>query len=113
VKVWTSKKTVKPDDTVMVQLYYYPEAIGKFNEAVYMVTSADAKPFELRIKGEVKSIKKDDKTACYYFKHPNSSGNNNNNGMIVIAERPHKKILTVLIQSTADGTSIQQVFWPK
>jgi hypothetical protein len=73
VKVLPSKKTVMPGDTFMVQVYYYPESEGKFNENVNLVTSADAKPYLLQIKGEVKSLKQDDKTACYYFKRPSHS----------------------------------------
>ncbi|MBC7865357.1 MAG: VWA domain-containing protein [Bacteroidia bacterium] len=90
VKIWTSKKTIVPGDTVAVQVNYFPTDPGKFNETINLVTSADAEAFILKIKGEVKSIKKDDKTACYSFKHkgPNTGGGT---GLITMTNPGPKK----------------------
>lgn len=88
VKVWTSKKTVLPGDTVAVQVYYTPKSEGKFSFPVKLVTSADAEPFVLKIKGDVQSLKKDDKTACYYFRKPKI--NNHKFDEPVIVQAKHK-----------------------
>lgn len=72
--IQTSKKTIKPNDTTLIVVEFIPQHTGKFNEVVNLVTSADGLPFKLSLSGNIKSIKKDDKTACFYFKKPNNSG---------------------------------------
>ena len=69
-----TKKTIKPNDTTLIVVEFIPQQTGKFNEAINLVTSADVTPFKLSLSGNIKSIKTDDKTACFYFKKPNNSG---------------------------------------
>lgn len=71
VKVLVYKKTILPGDTVHLSVFYQPSQTGKFKRDVNLVTSADGKAFTITIKGTIKSIKNDDKTACYYFGKPN------------------------------------------
>lgn len=81
MKVLVYKKTLKPGDTAHIAALFQPVSTGKFKRDIKLVTSADGEPYLLTIKGNIKSIKKDDKTACYYFGKPNKP---KHNGDIVI-----------------------------
>lgn len=74
VTIRSSKKTLKPNDTALITVEFIPERTGRFSEPVSLVTSADGKPYQLNLSGNIKSIKTDDKTACFYFKKPNNAG---------------------------------------
>ena len=74
VTIHTSKKTLKPNDTALIVVEFIPKNTGKFNETINVITSADGLPFKLSLSGNIKSIKTDDKTACFYFKKPNTAG---------------------------------------
>lgn len=74
VTIRAIKKTIKPGDTTLIVVEFIPERTGKFTENINLVTSADALPFTLSLSGNIKSIKTDDKTACFYFKKPNHAG---------------------------------------
>ncbi len=69
-----AKKTIKPGDTTLIVIEFIPQQTGKFNETINLVTSADGVPFKLSLSGNIKSIKTDDKTACFYFKKTNNIG---------------------------------------
>lgn len=70
----TSKKTILPNDTCLISVEFIPERTGKFKEDINLITSADGLPFIFSVTGNIKSIKTDDKTACYYFGKPNNNG---------------------------------------
>lgn len=74
ITIKASKKTIKPNDTSLVVVEFIPETTGKFNKPINLVTSADGQPFQLSLSGTVRSIKTDDKTACFYFGKPNRAG---------------------------------------
>ncbi|MDF2448472.1 MAG: von Willebrand factor type [Bacteroidota bacterium] len=74
ITIHTSKKTIRPKDTALLVIEFVPQKTGKFNEYVNLVTSAEGTPFKLSLSGNIKSIKTDDKTACFYFKKPNNAG---------------------------------------
>jgi uncharacterized protein YegL len=74
VTIRAAKKTIKPGDTTLIVVEFIPENTGKFTENINLVTSADALPFKISLSGNIKSIKTDDKTACFYFKRPNNAG---------------------------------------
>ena len=69
ITVHSSKKTIKPGDTSLIVIEFLPERTGKLNETINLITSADGLPLPLSVSGVINSIKTDDKTACYYFKH--------------------------------------------
>ncbi|MCD6067407.1 MAG: hypothetical protein K0S33_2233 [Bacteroidetes bacterium] len=71
VKVMVYKKALPPGDTVHLSVFYQPTSTGKFKREIKLITSADGQPYLLAVKGTIKSIKNDDKTACYYFGRPN------------------------------------------
>jgi len=75
MKVLVYKKTLRPGDTTHLEALYQPSSTGKFKREIKLVTSADGEPYILTIKGNIKSIKKDDKTACYYLGKPNKIKN--------------------------------------
>lgn len=86
ITIRTSKKTIKPNDTALLVVEFIPEQTGKFTKAISLVTSADGQPYKLSISGNIKSIKTDDKTACFYFKRPNNQGVKNTTVPIVVNE---------------------------
>lgn len=89
ITIRTSKKTIKPSDTAILIIEFIPEQIGKFTKVISLVTSADGIPYQLSISGNIKSIKTDDKTACFYFKRPNNQGVKNTT-MPVFVNEPNK-----------------------
>ena len=74
ITIRAAKKTIKPGDTTIIVVEFIPQQAGKFSENIDLVTSADGIPFKLSLSGNIKSIKTDDKTACFYFKKPNHTG---------------------------------------
>jgi uncharacterized protein YegL len=74
ITIKAAKKTIKPGDTTLIVVEFIPQQTGKFNEAINLVTSADGVPFKMTLSGNIKSIKTNDKTACFYFKKPNNAG---------------------------------------
>lgn len=74
ITIRAAKKTIKPNDTTIIIVEFIPQNTGKFKETINLVTSADGQPFSFSLSGNIKSIKTDDKTACFYFGRPNTSG---------------------------------------
>ena len=70
ITIRAAKKTLKPNDTTLIVVEFIPINTGKFNEFINLITSADGAPFKMSLSGNIKSIKTDDKTACFYFKKP-------------------------------------------
>lgn len=78
-----AKKTIKPGDTTLIVVEFIPTNTGKFNENINLITSADGVPFKMSLSGNIKSIKTDDKTACFYFKKPIKTGVKNTEPIVV------------------------------
>ena len=78
-----SKKTIKPGDTTLIVVEFIPSQTGKFSETIDLITSADGVPFKMSLIGNIKSIKTDDKTACYYFKKSNNTSVKNTEPIVV------------------------------
>ncbi len=70
VKVKVSKRQIESGDTAFVQLFYFPEANGSFNEKVDLISNAKSGNFVLKIKGKIKNFTPDDKQACFSFQTP-------------------------------------------
>lgn len=84
--VKAAKKTLKPNDTTLVVVEFIPQKTGSFKEIVNLITSADGVPFVFSLSGNIKSIKTDDKTACFYFGKSNKAGVKTIEPMIVPKE---------------------------
>ena len=67
VKIYTSKKTLLPNDTCLVVISFLPEYSGKFSKRIALISSDNSLPYELNISGNLTKLKTNDKTACYYF----------------------------------------------
>ncbi len=76
IKVRINNKTISPGDTSTLFVYIEPTSTGRLDEEIKLITSADALPYILRVKGDVTSIKADDKTACFYFNQPKRKNTN-------------------------------------
>ncbi len=70
VKVKVSKRQIEAGDTASVQLFYFPNHNGSFNEQVSLITNAQNSTFNLKIKGKIKNYTPDDKQACFNFQAP-------------------------------------------
>lgn len=67
VKVYTSKKTLLPEDTCLIIISFVPESGGRFKKSIGLVTSDKSTPYEINLAGNLGKLKSNDKTACYYF----------------------------------------------
>ncbi len=67
VKVYSSKKTLQPNDTALLTISFIPENTGKFKKKIYLVSSDSDKPYQIEINGNLNKLKADDKLACFYF----------------------------------------------
>ncbi len=83
ITIKSAKKTLKANDSTLITIEFIPEKTGKFSETIKLVTSADGEPFVFSLSGNIKFIKNDDKTACFYFGKPNHAGVKNNEPMSV------------------------------
>ena len=83
ITIRAAKKTLKPNDTTIIVVEFIPQQTGKFSESIDLVTSADGVPFKMTLSGNIKSIKTDDKTACFYFKKSNNTGVKNIETIVV------------------------------
>ncbi len=92
ITIRSSKKTLKSNDTAIIVVEFIPKNTGKFNEAIHLITSADALPFKLSLSGTIKSIKTNDKTACFYFKKPNTAGVKNIEPILVPEKNEPKDV---------------------
>ena len=90
--VRASKKTVSPGDTVLVVVEFIPESTGKFSKNIQLITSADGQPFRISLSGTIRSIKTDDKTACFYFKNPNHSGVKETPPLVAYQDPPKRDV---------------------
>jgi Mg-chelatase subunit ChlD len=67
LKVYTTKKTLRPGDTALLVISFLPEKKGTFNKKIRLVTSDASDPYELSLSGNLANLRTDDKMACYYF----------------------------------------------
>jgi len=108
ITIRAAKKTIKPGDTTIIVVEFIPQQAGKFSENIDLVTSADGIPFKLSLSGNIKSIKTDDKTACFYFKKPNHTSAKTIEPIVVT--EPNKPIDTS--NKIPDNNSSQEVKEP-
>ncbi len=67
VKIFTSKKTLLPNDTALLIISFIPESAGKFKKKIFLVSSDLEKPYQLELTGNLSLLKTNDKLACFYF----------------------------------------------
>ncbi len=85
-----SKKTIKPTDTCLIVIEFIPTKTGSFNKIINLVTSASGEPFAFSLSGNIKSIKTDDKTACYNLKKAPNNGVKNLDPIVVVTNNAPK-----------------------
>lgn len=100
ITIRAAKKTLKPNDTTLIVVEFIPANTGKFSETINLITSADGIPFKMVLSGNIKSIKTDDKTACFYFKKPNNTGVKNSEPIVVIEPTKPKDISNKIPDNT-------------
>lgn len=67
VKVHTSKRTLQPEDTCLLVISFVPEEKGKFSKKIDLVSSDQAKPYQVNLSGVLQKLNTNNKMACYYF----------------------------------------------
>jgi len=100
ITIRAAKKTIKPNDTTLVVVEFIPQNTGPFKESINLVTSADGKPFTFSLSGNIKSIKTDDKTACFYFKKPNNAGVKTAEPIVVVENNKPKDVSNKIPDNT-------------
>ena len=86
LKVFASKKTLQPGDTALLILTFVPESAGKFKKKISLVTSDQAKPYQMEMSGDLKEKLKNDQQACFYFGSRSKKNVKIKEGPIVIEE---------------------------
>ena len=107
ITIRAAKKTIKPGDTTVIVVEFIPTNTGKFFETINLITSADGVPFKISLSGNLKSIKTDDKTACFYFKKPNNTAVKISEP-IVISESVKPKDTSNTIPDTTEKTLVKE-----
>ncbi|MBI3518403.1 MAG: VWA domain-containing protein, partial [Bacteroidetes bacterium] len=108
-----AKKTIKPGDTTLIVIEFIPQQTGRFKEVINLVTSADGAPYQLSLSGTIKSIKTDDKTACFYFKGPHNAGVKTVEPMVVTEPDKPRDISNKLPDHTTNTESKEPVKQPE
>ena len=104
ITIQTSKKTIRPNDTTIIVVEFIPSQTGKFTKTIDLITSADGLPFKITLTGNIKSIKVDDKTACFYFKKPNNAGVKTIEPIVVIQPTKPKDNTNKMPDNTGNQT---------
>lgn len=105
ITIRAAKKTIKPGDTTIIVVEFIPQETGKFSETIYLVTSADGLPYKMSLSGNIKSIKTDDKTACFYFTKPNNAGVKNTEPIVVVESTKPRDVSNTI----PDNTSVSSI----
>jgi len=106
IKVRINKKIIPPGDTSTLYVSIEPKVTGRLDEEIKVVTSADALPYILRVKGDIKSIKPDDKTACFYFNTPKPKNTGTYQPIIFPTTNPEKIIVIDTIKAEEEEAPV-------
>lgn len=98
VKIQTSKKTLLPGDTALLNIWFLPERSGKFSKKISLVHSQSAKPENITLTGNLLKFVSDNKTACFYF------GEKNTNAVPSLTAIPLPSSTTVASQTPSPST---------
>ena len=105
ITIRASKKTILPGDTTLIMVDFIPTNTGKFNETINLITSADGVPFKMSLSGNIKSIKTDDKTACFYFRKPTKTNVKIIEPIVVVESTKPKDVSNKIPDNTEASTS--------
>ncbi len=105
ITIRASKKTLHPRDTALIVVEFMPKTTGKFTEIINLITSADGLPYQLSLSGIIKSIKTDDKTACFYFKKPNNAGVKTTQPIVVYEDKSKRNNTNKMPDNTGNYTT--------
>lgn len=67
VKIYTSKKTLLPDDTCLLVISFVPETSGRFKKKISLIATDTETPYDIYLSGSIANIKTNDRMACVYF----------------------------------------------
>lgn len=112
VKVFTSKKTLQPNDTCLIIISFLPESTGKFKKKINIISSDNLKPYELSVSGDLQKMKSDDKTACFYFGNRKNSSIKTTTTAIVVKDTKEKKDISNKIPDNSSQPKTDTV-WEK
>jgi Mg-chelatase subunit ChlD len=88
VKVFTSKRSLQPNDTCLIVISFYPTQEGKFNKQISLVASDAEKPYKLELTGNLQKLTQKNSTSCFYFGSKNRNNVAANTNPIVVTNTP-------------------------
>lgn len=109
ITIRAAKKTIKPNDTTLIVVEFIPQNTGTFNETINLITSADGLPYKFTLSGNIRSIKTDDKTACFYFRKPNTTGVKITDPIVVLENNKPKDTSNKLPDHTGNNEVITPI----
>lgn len=88
IKVFTSKRTLQPNDTCLLVISFYPTQEGKFKKQISLVASDSDKSYKLELTGNLQKLIQKNSTACFYFGSKNRNNVAVNTNPIVVTNTP-------------------------
>lgn len=88
VKIYTSKKTLQPDDTCLLVISFIPETSGNFRKKINLISSEKNTPYVITLSGNIKNVKTNDRMACVYFGKQKPSRTGVNEEAIFVPAEP-------------------------
>lgn len=88
IKVYTSKRTLQPNDTCLLIVSFYPTQEGKFKKQISLIASDSDKPYKLELTGNLQKLVQKNSTTCFYFGSKNRNNVVVNTNPIVITNTP-------------------------
>lgn len=67
IKIYTSKKTLLPEDTCLIVISFIPETSGSFRKKINLISSEKTTPYVITLSGNIRQVKTNDRMACVYF----------------------------------------------
>lgn len=107
VKVYTSKKTLLPNDTALLVISFIPEHPGKFERTINLFTSGSNSAKKLSISGNLKHLIADNKQACYYFGKPKNT-QPVKEGPMIVTNTPTKRDVSNKIPDRPSETIVSK-----
>lgn len=91
VKIYTSKKTLNPQDTCLLIISFLPETSGNFRKKIQLVSTDKTTPYVISLSGHLKRVKTNDRMACVYFGKQKPARTTLHEEPIVVPAEPVKR----------------------
>jgi Mg-chelatase subunit ChlD len=103
MKIFTSKKTITPNDTALLSISFYPEYKGKFKKKIKLITNNSSNPYLIELIGNVENITLHNKQACFYFGSKIKNSIKNNNSEIVFSDQKKERDYKIPVDTSINN----------